>query len=81
MERSARIPSKGRVTIPIEIRERAGLLPHTEVELEFDGEVVKFVWVERRDEGSRGARLIAHLSGRGEGQLTTDEIVALTRGD
>ena len=34
-----RITSKGQVTIPHEIRERAGLLPHTEVDLEFDGKV------------------------------------------
>ena len=27
-----RITAKGQVTIPAEIRERAGLLPHTEVE-------------------------------------------------
>ena len=30
-----RITSKGQVTIPAEIRERAGLLPYTEVEFEF----------------------------------------------
>ena len=29
-----RITSKGQVTIPIEIRERAGLLPQTEVEFD-----------------------------------------------
>jgi AbrB family looped-hinge helix DNA binding protein len=29
-----RITSKGQVTIPAEIREQAGLLPHTEVEFE-----------------------------------------------
>ena len=34
-----RITSKGQVTIPAEIRERAGLLPQTEVEFEFDGKV------------------------------------------
>ena len=38
-----RITSKGQVTIPIDIRERAGLLPHTEVEFEFDGKVVRIV--------------------------------------
>ena len=33
-----RITSKGQVTIPADIRQRAGLLPHTEVDFEFDGE-------------------------------------------
>lgn len=36
-----RITSKGQVTIPAEIREKAGLLPHTDVDFEFDGEVVR----------------------------------------
>jgi AbrB family looped-hinge helix DNA binding protein len=76
-----RITSKGQVTIPIEIRERAGLLPNTEVEFEFDGEVVKLVRSKERDERSRGARLVSHLRGRGDGNLSTDEIMALTRGE
>jgi AbrB family looped-hinge helix DNA binding protein len=31
-----RITSKGQVTIPADIREQAGLLPHTEVDFEFE---------------------------------------------
>ena len=38
-----RITSKGQVTIPVEIREKAGLLPGTEVDIELDGEVVRIV--------------------------------------
>ena len=34
-----RITSKGQVTIPVAIREQAGLMPNTEVE--FDGKVVQ----------------------------------------
>lgn len=41
-----RITSKGQVTIPFEIREQAGLLPHTEVDFTFDGDSVRLV---RRD--------------------------------
>ena len=29
---------------------------------------------------TRGARLVAHLRGRGEGMMSTDAIMALTRG-
>ena len=36
-----RLTSKGQVTIPEEIRERLGLLPHTEVEFEIDGDAVR----------------------------------------
>ena len=76
-----RITSKGQVTIPAEIRERAGLFPNTEVDFEFDGAVVRIVKTNRPTGEGRGARLFAHLRGRGDGKMTTDEIMALTRGD
>jgi AbrB family looped-hinge helix DNA binding protein len=75
-----RITSKGQVTIPAEIRERAGLLPHTEVEFEFDGKVVRIVRAKARKDG-RGVSLIAHLRGRGDVAMSTDAIMALTRDD
>jgi AbrB family looped-hinge helix DNA binding protein len=76
-----RITSKGQVTIPAEIRERAGLLPHTEVEFEFDGKVVRIVRAKTTKKAGRGARLVAHLRGRGDIAMSTDEIMALTRDD
>jgi AbrB family looped-hinge helix DNA binding protein len=76
-----RITSKGQVTIPVAIRERAGLLPHTEVEFEFDGEAVRIVRAPARSRDGRGPRLIAHLRGRGDVAMSTDDIMALTRGD
>lgn len=36
---------------------------------------------ERRLDGDRGARLIEHMRGRATGGMTTDEIMALTRGE
>ena len=36
-----RITSKSQVSIPIEIREKAGLLPGTEVDFELDGEGIR----------------------------------------
>jgi bifunctional DNA-binding transcriptional regulator/antitoxin component of YhaV-PrlF toxin-antitoxin module len=76
-----RINARGQVTIPAKIRRRAGLLRHTDVEVEFDGEAVRIVRTKARDGRSRGARLVAHLRGRGDGEMSTDEIMALTRGD
>lgn len=73
-----RITAKGQVTIPIEIRERLGLLPDTEVELELDGDSVRI----RRARGIRRARAeraIARLRGSATVRMTTDEILALTR--
>ncbi len=72
-----RVTTKGQVTIPLAIRERFGLVPGTEVEFQVDGDTVRLVPAEG---GSRGSRLIAHLRGRATTNLTTDEIMALTRG-
>ena len=74
-----RITSKGQVTIPAEIREQAGLFPHTEVNFEFDGKTVRIVRAHPRKNDGRGARLIAHLRGRGNIAMSTDAIMALTR--
>jgi AbrB family looped-hinge helix DNA binding protein len=74
-----RITSKGQVTIPAEIREQAGLLPNTEVNFEVDGKTVRIVRAHPRKNDGRGARLIAHLRGRGDIAMSTDAIMALTR--
>jgi len=76
-----RITSKGQVTIPAEIRERAGLLPQTDVEFEFDGKAVRIVRAKTGKKDSRGTRLVAHLRGRGDVAMSTDAIMALTRKD
>jgi AbrB family looped-hinge helix DNA binding protein len=76
-----RIASKGQVTIPADIRERAGLLPHTEVDFEYDGGIVRIVRASAPKSAGRGARLVAHMRGRGDVAMSTDEIMALTRGE
>ena len=73
-----RITSKGQVTIPLPIRERTGLLPHTEVEFVLSG---KRVYIEKVSGGSRGRRLVEAMRGKGSVRMTTDEIMALTRGE
>ncbi len=74
-----RITSKGQVTIPQDIRERLGLLPHSLVEFEIDGDSVRLRKARRTQ--TRGEGIVAHIRGRGNKRLTTDEIMALTRGD
>ncbi|HMN86298.1 MAG TPA: AbrB/MazE/SpoVT family DNA-binding domain-containing protein [Bauldia sp.] len=77
-----RITSKGQVTIPIAIREKAGLLPDTEVEFDYDGTVVTIRPATGPGALSRGQRIVAQLrKARGALTMTTDEIMALTRGD
>ena len=76
-----RITSRGRVTIPAEIRERAGLLPGIEVDIKFDGEAVRIVKAKALGRESRGERTVRLLRGSGTVRRSTDEIMALTRGE
>jgi AbrB family looped-hinge helix DNA binding protein len=75
-----RITSKGQVTIPIEIREKLGLLPNHEVEFEVVGNAVRIRKARARGRRSRGRSLVARLRGKGSVRMSTDEILALTRG-
>ena len=76
-----RITKKGQVTIPADIRARAGLMPNTEVTCEYDGTTVRLIPVTAPHKPGQGAALVAHLRGRGNVTMTTDEIMALTRGE
>jgi hypothetical protein len=51
------------------------------VEFQFDGKVVRIVPAKPGKQGGRGARLVAHLRGRGDVAMSTDAIMALTRRD
>jgi AbrB family looped-hinge helix DNA binding protein len=76
-----RITAKGQVTIPREVRERAGLMPGTDVEFEIEGGVVRLVKANpRAGRRTRGQKLVERLRGRGDFKMTTDEVVALMRG-
>lgn len=72
------ITSKGQVTIPVTIRQQLGLLPHTEVVFEVDGESVRLRKAE--SSGGRGKQLVRRMRGRATVAMSTDEILALTRG-
>ena len=71
-----KISTKGQVTIPQEIRDRLGLLPDTEVELTVLDDAI----VIRKATSTGGRALVEHLRGRARGGMSTDEIMALTRG-
>jgi AbrB family looped-hinge helix DNA binding protein len=76
-----RITSKGQVTIPIEIREKAGLLPGTEVDFELDGGAVRIVKAAKPRGETRGQEVVRRLRGSATVKMSTDEIMALTRGE
>ena len=75
-----RITSKGQVTIPVEIRERLGLLPNSEVEFEVERTAVRIRKARGRRTRGRGRSIVEHLRGKATSGMTTDQILALTRG-
>ena len=74
-----RVTSKGQVTIPRDVRQRLGIFPQTEVEFVVDGNTVYLRTTDTPE--SRGKRVVETLRGRATVRMTTDEIMALTRGD
>jgi AbrB family looped-hinge helix DNA binding protein len=74
-----RVTQKGQVTIPQEIREKAGIFPETEVDFVLDGERV---YLEKREGTSgRGGTLLQRIRGKATVSMSTDEIMELTRGE
>jgi AbrB family looped-hinge helix DNA binding protein len=74
-----RITSKGQITIPQQVRRALGLEPGDEVEIVMDGDIAKIV--PSNGPRSRGQRIVEAMLGKGDVALSTDEIMALTRGE
>jgi len=78
-----RVTEKGQVTIPEPIRRQAGFLPGTEVQFVLDETGVHLL----RADGKRGptprerdvGSVLTRLRGSATIQMSTDEILALTR--
>ncbi len=70
-----RVTQKGQVTIPRSVRRVLGIRPGRDVAFELDGLGARLV-VDRE----QAAAEIARLRGAGDIALSTDEILALTRG-
>jgi AbrB family looped-hinge helix DNA binding protein len=72
-----RVTTKGQVTIPQEIREKLGITPA--VEIDFIEEKDRIYLVKRK--GQQKTHKFSKLRGIANVKMTTDEIMALTRGD
>lgn len=72
--------SKGQVTIPKRVRDAAGLKPGKRVNVEFvDGNVI--VKPARKTGKSESRKRMESVKGTFKSRLSTDEIMALLRGD
>jgi AbrB family looped-hinge helix DNA binding protein len=69
-----RVTQKGQVTIPLEVRRALGINPGSNVDFELDGTGARLVV-----DAELAAGEIASMRGAGDVELTTDEILALTR--
>lgn len=74
-----RITSKGQITIPQQVRRELGLEPGDEVDVVVESGVAHIVPLPAGS--SRGQRIVEQMRGRLRGGMSTDEIMALTRGD
>ncbi len=74
-----RVTTKGQVTIPIAIREQLNIVPDSEVEFEVVGNVVHLRKVQAQS--SRGRRVVGALRAAAYSGPSTEELMALTRGD
>ena len=70
-----RVTQKGQVTIPLEVRRALGIRPGSNVEFRMEKHGVRLVV-----DPERAADEIAAMRGAGSGEMSTDEILALTRG-
>lgn len=73
---------KGQITIPRALRERFGLLPGTEVEFVAEEDALR---IRPRKRGRRSATpfdaWLTKAAGSANTTLTTDQIMAMTRGE
>ena len=73
-----KVTVKGQVTIPLPIREKLGITPYSEVDFIEDGERV---YLERKSVSTPSHGRLHRFRGAATVKMTTDEILALTRGD
>ena len=69
-----RVTQKGQVTIPQDVRQALGIHAGTDVAFELDERGARLVV-----EPERAAAEIKRMRGAGDVEMTTDEILALTR--
>ncbi|HUW59540.1 MAG TPA: AbrB/MazE/SpoVT family DNA-binding domain-containing protein [Candidatus Bathyarchaeia archaeon] len=72
-----KVSTKGQVSIPISIRRKAGIVPGCEVEF---SEERGRLYLRVVANSGRGKALVSRMTGQGNARMSTDEILALTRG-
>jgi AbrB family looped-hinge helix DNA binding protein len=76
-----RMTVKGQVTIPMEMRAKLGLHPNSEVEFELVGDSVRVRKARGKGRKTRGERMLEAMRRAPKPGMTTDELMAMTRGE
>lgn len=69
-----RVTQKGQVTIPLQVRRALGIQPGSDVEFELDARGARLLI-----DSNRATEEISRMRGAGEGDMSTEDILALTR--
>jgi antitoxin PrlF len=69
-----RVTQKGQVTIPLLVRQALGIQPGSDVEFELDERGARLLV-----DSDRAAEEIIRMRGAGVGEMSTEDILALTR--
>lgn len=69
-----RVTQKGQVTIPLRVRRALGIHPGSDVEFQLEERGARLL-VDR----NHAAEEIARMRGAGSGEMSTEDILALTR--
>jgi AbrB family looped-hinge helix DNA binding protein len=72
-----RMTVKGQVTIPKHVRDALGIEPGDEVEFVLEQDSARMTRARRKT----GAEIVAHMRGKAQIKMTTDEVMRLMRGD
>lgn len=72
-----RVTSKGQVTIPQKVRQQLGITAGSEVDFQLDELGARLI----RVSDGKGKDLAGRMRGRATVAMSTEEIMALTRGD
>ena len=73
-----RVTTKGQVTIPLTLREKTGIVPGSEVEFVQEG---RRIYLRKVAADGRGVAIVERMAGKGGVTMSTDDIMALTRGE
>ena len=69
-----RVTQKGQVTIPLPVRRALGIQPGSDVKFELDERGARLLV-----DSNRAAEEISRMRGAGEGEMSTEDILALAR--